>query len=70
MLGSIGLALGLAGALLLGRLLAHSVRGVSPADPLSLAGALGMILGVTAAACALPAWRASRTDPAIALREE
>jgi len=33
-------------------------------------GALGILLTVTAAACAVPAWRASRIDPAIALREE
>jgi hypothetical protein len=38
--------------------------------PLSFAGALSILLTMTAAACAVPAWRASRIDPAIALREE
>lgn len=69
-LGSIGLAIGLAGALLLGRLLAHTVRGISAADPLSFAGALAVLLVVTAVACAVPAWRASRVDPAITLHAE
>jgi ABC-type antimicrobial peptide transport system permease subunit len=69
-LGAIGLAIGLAGALSLGRLLAHTVRGISAADPLSFAGAVGVLFAVTAIACAAPAWRASRIDPAITLREE
>jgi len=69
-LGSIGLAIGLAGALLLGRVLAHMVRGISSADPLSFAGSVVVLFAVTAVACAAPAWRASRIDPAITLREE
>jgi putative ABC transport system permease protein len=69
-LGSIGLAIGLAGALLLGRVLAHMVRGISSADPLSFAGSVVVLFAVTTVACAAPAWRASRIDPAITLREE
>jgi putative ABC transport system permease protein len=70
LLGSIGLGMGLAGALLLGRLLANTVHGISSTDPMSLAAALTILFGVTALACAVPAWRASRIDPAITLREE
>jgi putative ABC transport system permease protein len=70
LLGSIGLGLGLAGAVVLGRLLAQTVRGISAVDPLSFAGALAVLLTVTVVACAVPAWRASRIDPAITLREE
>jgi predicted permease len=70
LLGSIGLAAGLAGSLLLGRVLSQTVHGISAADPLSFAGALAVLFGVTAIACAVPAWRASRVDPAIILRQE
>jgi putative ABC transport system permease protein len=69
-LGVAGLSLGLGGALILGRILAHAVRGVSSFDPGSIAAALIVLFAVTAGACALPAWRASRIDPAITLREE
>jgi predicted permease len=70
LLSSIGMAIGFAGSLVLARLLAHELRGISGADPLSFGASLGMLLVVTASACAVPAWRASRTDPAITLREE
>jgi ABC-type antimicrobial peptide transport system permease subunit len=46
------------------------VRGVSGSDPASYAAAIAVLLGVTFAASAVPAWRASRIDPAIALRDE
>ena len=70
LVGSIGLGIGLAGAVCLGRLLAHTLRGISAADSLSFTGALVLLLAVTAAACAVPAWRASQIDPAVTLREE
>jgi len=70
LVGSIGLGIGLAGAVCLGRLLAHILRGISAADSLSFTGALVLLLAVTAAACAVPAWRASQIDPAVTLREE
>jgi predicted permease len=63
-----GLAVGLAGALSVNRLLASLLFGVAPTDPLTL-GAVTLALAIVAAlACGLPAWRASRLDPNTALR--
>jgi len=70
LLGAIGLGIGLCTAIGLGRFLEHTLRGISGADFVSFAGALAVLLAVTFAASAIPAWRASRIDPAIALREE
>jgi predicted permease len=64
-----GVLLGLAGAFVAGRLLARGLFGVSPAEPSTyLATALLQAL-VTLGACALPARRATRADPMIALRD-
>ena len=43
---------------------------VRPADPATLAGAVGLLLAAGAAACVVPAWRAARIDPANSLRAE
>jgi len=65
----IGLAVGLAGALALGRALSSLVFGVRATDPLTFA-AVSLLLGLVAlAACAVPAWRASRVHPTEALNE-
>jgi ABC-type antimicrobial peptide transport system permease subunit len=65
---AIGLAVGLAGALGLTRLLASLLFGVGPTDPSTVAGVTATIAIVAALACGLPAWRASRLDPNIVLR--
>jgi len=65
-----GLLVGMGGALILGRGLHSLVRGVSVADPLILAAAPAVLAVVVLAACSVPAWRASRIDPAITLRQE
>jgi predicted permease len=64
-----GIAVGLAASLLVGRALAGVLFGVTPADPISLGGASLILVVTAAAACYLPARRASRLDPVQALRE-
>jgi len=64
-----GVALGAAAALGLTRLLGNLLYKVSPRDPLAFGSALAVMTIASLAACFLPAWRATRTDPARALRE-
>jgi putative ABC transport system permease protein len=69
-LAALGLALGLIAALILTRLMASLLFGVSPSDPMTL-GLVAVILALVAlAACYIPARRAARVDPVIALRYE
>ncbi len=65
-----GAALGLAGALLVGRALARLLFGVLPHDPVALGGTLLVLGGAALAACILPARRAMSVDPATTLRFE
>ena len=65
-----GVVLGLAAAWMLAGLLRGFLFEVSPGDPLSYAGAAGVLLLAGVLAAALPAWRASRLDPAATLRSE
>ena len=65
-----GVAVGLAAALALGRLVTSLLYGVSPRDPLSLLLAALAVIGVAALASWLPARRAARSDPMEALRSE
>jgi predicted permease len=70
MLSAAGVITGIAGAFILGRILQSALRGITGFDPLSFTGAVAALLFVSVAASALPAWRASRIDPAVTLREE
>jgi putative ABC transport system permease protein len=65
-----GVVVGLAGALGLNRLIASVLFGVQPTDPATLAVVILTITLVAAAACWLPAWRASRLDPNVVLKAE
>jgi len=65
-----GIVIGFVLALLLTRLLGDLLYQVSPRDPLAFVAALAVMTLASAAACSLPAWRATRTDPVRALRAE
>jgi putative ABC transport system permease protein len=65
-----GLAAGLAGTVAFHRLLAGLLYGVRPADPVALAAVSATLVAVAATATILPARRAARVDPMLALRDE
>lgn len=66
----LGVAAGLAGCLALGRLIQSQLYDVSASDPLMLAATCAVLVGVAAVACWLPARRATRVNPVVALRFE
>jgi putative ABC transport system permease protein len=66
----IGLILGVAGAASLQKVVATEIYGVRPLDPLVLAGVMALLAIVTLAACVVPARRAMRVEPTVALRYE
>jgi putative ABC transport system permease protein len=70
LLVSAGMVIGVAAALALSRLIAALLFGVSAFDPVTYATVSTVLAGVALLACSLPALRASRVDPLIALREE
>ena len=63
-----GIAIGLAAAALLTRLMAGMLYGVEPFDPATFAAVAGILLLVSLAATGVPAWRAARLDPVRTLR--
>jgi ABC-type antimicrobial peptide transport system permease subunit len=65
-----GLALGIAGALAATRLIASLLFGVTPSDPATFAAIAALLTLVALVACWVPARRAMRVDPIIALRYE
>ncbi len=65
-----GLAIGLGAAAGLSRFAASLLYGVRPTDPVTYAGIALLLVGITALACFVPAWRAGRVDPMEALRAE
>ena len=69
-LAAAGVAVGVPTAIAAGRSLQHLLFGVEPIDPGALAAAGLVLIAVSAVAAYLPAWRASRIDPMIALRQE
>jgi ABC-type antimicrobial peptide transport system permease subunit len=69
-LALIGLALGTAGAAGLTRLISSLLFGVSPIDVGTFTSAAGLLFALTLVACYIPARRAIRLDPAVALRSQ
>ena len=70
LLSGIGLVLGLAASVGLTRVIATLLFNVTPTDPLTLGIVAVVIAVVAAAACVIPAWRATRVDPLLVLKSE
>ena len=67
---AVGMAIGVAGALLASRLLETLLYGITRADPTTYLGVIALLGGVAALACWAPARRAAEVDPAVTLRAE
>jgi len=67
---TIGLAVGLPSALVASRLAQGILFGIAPSDPMTFATVSALLLLTATMAAAIPARRASGTDPMVALREE
>jgi ABC-type antimicrobial peptide transport system permease subunit len=65
-----GTAVGLVGALIVSHLMADILYGIAPTDPLTFVAVSLMLTAVALAACYIPARRAMRLDPLVALRYE
>jgi putative ABC transport system permease protein len=69
-LAVVGAAIGIGCAVIVSHLMATLLYGVKPTDPLSFAGVAALFVGVALLACYLPARRAMKIDPMVALRHE
>jgi putative ABC transport system permease protein len=65
-----GLCFGIAGSLVISKILSSMVFGISPIDPITYIGVSTLFAGVTLLACYLPARRSAKIDPMEALRYE
>jgi len=69
-LTGLGVALGLVGAFVASKAIVAMLFGVSRLDPVTYLGVIAVLLAVATIACAVPAWRAARLDPASTIRAE
>jgi putative ABC transport system permease protein len=69
LLAAAGSVLGLGGAAVAARRIGSLLYGVAPGDPLTLASVGTLAMAIALVACAVPAWRAARTEPLAGLRE-
>jgi ABC-type antimicrobial peptide transport system permease subunit len=69
-LALVGIAIGLAGAFVLTRVIRTLLFDTSPFDPVTFTAAAVVLVGVAVLASFVPAWRAARTDPQIAMRAD
>ena len=67
---ALGVLIGAASSFVLARFIASQLYGVKPTDPATFLGATALVLIVASAACCIPARRAMRVDPIVALRHE
>jgi len=66
----LGIGIGLAGSVALSRFLSSMLFGITPGDPVTYVTVAALLAGAAAIACYLPALRAVRIDPLVALRDE
>jgi len=66
----LGVAIGTAGALALGRVLSNLIYGVRPTDPITFLAVAALLVAVAFVASIAPAYRAAKVDPMVALRYE
>jgi ABC-type antimicrobial peptide transport system permease subunit len=67
---ALGVLIGVAGGIALSRYLSSLFFGVSPANPATYVEVALLMIGIALVACLLPAWRAIRVNPMVALRYE
>ena len=70
LIATVGVALGLAGSAAVTRLMQNQLVGITARDPIAFAGGGLLLLVVAVVASGVPAWRATRVDPVVALRAE
>ena len=70
LLASAGIVIGLIGAVIASRAVVTLLYGISRLDPITYLGVIGLLLGASVLACGIPAWRAARVNPMVALRYE